>query len=74
MDGRWRTGGGVPCSIPMRFRAVPCRRPPGNAVAACCVTALGAYDGIRSMAETLAFMAETLAFMADASQPESACG
>jgi sugar/nucleoside kinase (ribokinase family) len=29
----------------------------GNAVAACCVTALGAYDGIRTMAETLAFMA-----------------
>jgi sugar/nucleoside kinase (ribokinase family) len=29
----------------------------GNAVAACCVTALGAYDGIRDMAETLAFMA-----------------
>ncbi len=36
-----------------------------NAVAACCVTALGAYDGIRPMAETLAFMA-------GASQPESA--
>jgi sugar/nucleoside kinase (ribokinase family) len=29
----------------------------GNAVAACCATALGAYDGIRTMAETLAFMA-----------------
>ena len=28
----------------------------GNAVAACCVTALGAYDGIRTMAETLVFM------------------
>lgn len=39
----------------------------GNAVAACCVTALGAYDGIRAMAETLAFMA-------GASQPESASG
>jgi sugar/nucleoside kinase (ribokinase family) len=31
----------------------------GNAAAACCVTALGAYDGIRDMAETLAFMAVT---------------
>ncbi len=29
----------------------------GNAVAACCVTALGAYQGIRPMAETLAMMA-----------------
>jgi sugar/nucleoside kinase (ribokinase family) len=28
----------------------------GNAVAACCVTALGAYDGIRDMADTVAFM------------------
>jgi sugar/nucleoside kinase (ribokinase family) len=39
----------------------------GNAVAACCVTALGAYDGIRAMPETLAFMA-------GASEPESASG
>jgi len=31
----------------------------GNAVAACCVTALGAYDGIRPMAETLAMMTGT---------------
>jgi sugar/nucleoside kinase (ribokinase family) len=31
----------------------------GNAVGACCVTAMGAYDGIRSMAETRAFMAAT---------------
>ncbi len=36
----------------------------GNAVAACCVTALGAYDGIRTMPETLAFIA-------GASRPES---
>jgi len=28
----------------------------GNAAAACCVTALGAYDGIRDMADTVAFM------------------
>jgi sugar/nucleoside kinase (ribokinase family) len=39
----------------------------GNAAAACCVTALGAYDGIRGMAETLAFMS-------DASLHESASG
>ena len=39
----------------------------GNAVAACCVTALGAYDGIRTMAETVAFMASS-------SQHESASG
>lgn len=29
----------------------------GNAVGACCVLALGTYDGIRTMEETLAFMA-----------------
>ncbi len=29
----------------------------GNAVAACCVTALGAYEGIRTRSDTLAFMA-----------------
>jgi hypothetical protein len=40
---------------------------PGPVNTACCVTALGAYDGIRAMAETLAFMAGT-------SEPESASG